>query len=131
MDKDLQRIEGKIDALTDIVAGNTQDVKTLTEVVADNTQDVKTLTEVVAGNTKGIQNLAETVGTVLEVVTFMTDRMVTKAELKEEVTKLATKGEMKMLEGHMNVIEQKLDTSIDQHKHLEVRVTRLESAPAH
>lgn len=92
MDKDLQRIEGKIDKLAEVVASNTQ----------------------------GIQSLTET-------VIFIKDRV---AKTEEKLETLATKGEMKMLEGHMNVIEQKLDTNIERHTDLEVRVTRLESAPA-
>lgn len=78
-----------------------------------------------------IDKLAEQVSMVVEVVLFMKDRMVTKDELEEEITKLATKGEVKMLEGYLNVIKQKLDTSIEKQKDLEVRVMRLEPAPVH
>lgn len=76
-----------------------------------------------------IDKLAEQVGAVVETLSFIKDRV---AKTEDHLNAFEEKTDMKfkMTEGHLNVIEQKLDTHLEKHKDLEVRVTRLESAPA-
>lgn len=113
MDKDLQKIDQKIDKLAQAME-----------------KGFGAVDKRFGGLEQKFGGLEQNVEILTETVTFMKDQMVTKTELKEEVAKLATKDQFKMLEGHLNVIEQKLDVNIEKHKDLEVRVTHLESAPA-
>lgn len=91
MDKDLQKIDEKIDVLAEAVALNTKQIEA-----------------------------------VLETVIFVKD---TVAKTQEDLTEFKenTGMKFKMLEGHMNVIEQKLDDQIEAHKDIPARVTTLET----
>lgn len=91
MDKELQKIDEKIDKLAEAVASNTTQISALADVVM-----------------------------------FMKDRVATKEDLEKLATKEDVGMKYKMLEGHMNVIEQKLDDHVEVQKDIPARVTALE-----
>lgn len=74
---------------------------------------------------KDLQKIDEKIEAVLETVIFIKD---TVAKTQEDLTELKenTGMKFKMLGGHMNVIEQKLDDQIENLKDIPARVTALE-----
>jgi hypothetical protein len=97
VDKDLQKIDEKIDKLATAME-------------------------------KGFDAVGKRLDVVEETVMFMKDRVATKEDLKKLATKEDADGKFKMLEGHMNVIEQKLDDHIENLKDIPARVTALETS---
>jgi uncharacterized protein YaaN involved in tellurite resistance len=72
-----------------------------------------------------LQKIDEKIEAVLESVIFIKD---TVAKTQEDLTEFKenTGMQFKMLEGHLNIIEQKLDDQIETHKDIPARVTALE-----
>jgi chromosome segregation ATPase len=120
MDKDLQKIDQKIDKLTEVVSATNKRVDKLADAVTEGFDAMG----------KRLDSVEEKVEVLTETVVFMKDRMVTKEEMKEAFVESEKKIDMKfrMAEGHLNVIEQKLDENIEKQSDLTIRVTRLESA---
>ncbi len=116
MDKDLQKIDEKIDKLASAMEKGFG-------AVGKQIHGVTTRLDVVG---KQIHGVTTRLDTVEETLIFMKDRVATKEDLKTLATKENVDMTFKMLEGHMNVIEQKLDDHIENLKDIPARVTALE-----